>query len=247
MKNLTRIFSVVLDLWITMALLAAREFYTDATKWEDVSTSSKSLRSTDVSVMENSPLFNRVITLENPFEEDSRFGGYISGGGDLDGDGYGDLVVSADSADSHSGKVVVYYGPSFSRQEIIKQTDRVNSYFGRTCCIIPDMNGNKSDDILITQIWSGKKILDWLGWKEPPLKQQWGLTYVIDGKTHTVISIIQNEWSAAYSSMPIGDIDLDGIIDIGVTESTIVDDSKSVLMQMGNRWSIYSGKSFTKN
>ncbi|MDP6933146.1 MAG: putative metal-binding motif-containing protein, partial [Myxococcota bacterium] len=86
-------------------------------------------------------------------------GGAIAGLGDLDGDGYADLVVGAAGASSSSptshGSVVVLYGPAISGTQGLNDAGSVvrgtssNTYFGASLGAPGDVDGDGYDDLLV--------------------------------------------------------------------------------------------------
>ncbi|PSL29104.1 FG-GAP-like repeat-containing protein [Chitinophaga ginsengisoli] len=86
---------------------------------------------------------------------EGHFGEYLAGGGDVNGDGYDDVVVGAPynsgTFNNDTGKVYVYYGSSTglgTTPEIIRSS-RQGDHFGISVAIAPDIDGDGNDDILI--------------------------------------------------------------------------------------------------
>ena len=96
-------------------------------------------------------------TAANRWEPDSAslwYGWAVSGAGDLNGDGYADVVVTASQAfnSNYDGFAYVYYGSSSglgSTHDI--RLDHVQSlqYFGSSACGVGDLNGDGYDDLAI--------------------------------------------------------------------------------------------------
>ncbi|MFT5682823.1 MAG: hypothetical protein ACI8RZ_003747 [Myxococcota bacterium] len=88
----------------------------------------------------------------------SDYAGYsVSGGGDIDGDGNGDVVVGAygdDITGSAAGAAYVLYGP-FSGQmslstAVVKLVGETTfDYAGFSAALVPDVDGDGSDDVLV--------------------------------------------------------------------------------------------------
>ena len=83
------------------------------------------------------------------------FGATVADGGDINGDGYGDVLVSTDRNDAGTGNdVYIYYGssysisttPAFSEKRASPQPD---SDFGRALATTGDLNGDGFGDIVI--------------------------------------------------------------------------------------------------
>jgi hypothetical protein len=109
----------------------------------------------------------------------------VAGGGDVDGDGVDDFVVSADGAESlsggasYAGHVYVLYGvtsasaaanawPTGSTIKAIAQNSNrgriidggaSNTYLGQAVAIVGDVNGDGYDDIAIDSNGQGKMFL----------------------------------------------------------------------------------------
>ncbi len=90
-------------------------------------------------------------------DTDDFFGYAVSGAGDVDGDGYDDLLVGAygdDDDGSSSGAVYVYYGSASgvdaTREDKITASDgAADDLFGQTLSGAGDVDGDGYDDILV--------------------------------------------------------------------------------------------------
>ncbi|MCL4510226.1 MAG: FG-GAP-like repeat-containing protein [Bacteroidetes bacterium] len=140
------------------------------------------------------------------------FGGAIAGAGDVNGDGYGDILISAvfNSGGLRKGIVYLYLGgkeiattPAFSFYDKNSSQDMLGSISGAG-----DVNGDGYDDFLIGEPynWSdaiGKAYL-FLGGKTLPTEP--AVTFVSDSV----------EDFFGYSVRGIGDVNGDGFNDIAV-------------------------------
>ncbi|WP_343674633.1 FG-GAP-like repeat-containing protein [Chitinophaga sp.] len=86
---------------------------------------------------------------------DGHFGIYLAGGGDVNGDGYDDIVVGCPYVSGtfgyDVGSIYVYYGSSSgvnSTPDILQST-RSGDYFGIAVAIVKNYNGDKYADIVV--------------------------------------------------------------------------------------------------
>lgn len=94
-----------------------------------------------------------------------RFGVGVSKAGDVNGDGYADLIVGADSNPSngsHSGRAYVFYGGPLLDAVADKTLsgDRPDGYFGSTVATARDVNGDGFDDLLVGAWETGTTVAD---------------------------------------------------------------------------------------
>jgi hypothetical protein len=92
-------------------------------------------------------------------QANSSFGGgigtAIAGGGDVNGDGYSDVIIGAptfDNGESDEGKVFVYFGAQQGLSQSANWTaegDQVNGYFGSSVSFAGDVNNDGFDDVLV--------------------------------------------------------------------------------------------------
>ncbi|MBI5516557.1 MAG: FG-GAP repeat protein [Deltaproteobacteria bacterium] len=101
----------------------------------------------------------RVTTLRGPDGEGGWFGRWITGAGDLNGDGYYDVAVSEDHVGMNTGKVFVYWGGaqglSDERRLQLGGVDGPSAVFGNAVTAARDVNGDGLDDLLV-----GAQIVD---------------------------------------------------------------------------------------
>ena len=72
--------------------------------------------------------------------------------GDVDGDGYDDIIVGADSYDENQGAVFVYYGSGLGPSKTpdwIAESEQVASSFGNSVATAGDVNGDGYDDVIV--------------------------------------------------------------------------------------------------
>ncbi|MCB9765421.1 MAG: FG-GAP repeat protein [Alphaproteobacteria bacterium] len=88
---------------------------------------------------------------------DDRFGSSVSGAGDVNGDGYPDVVVGAPYDDDQgvsSGSIYVYYGSSAgfwqgAEEKLIPSDGGTSNTFGFTLSGAGDVNGDGHDDLIV--------------------------------------------------------------------------------------------------
>lgn len=91
---------------------------------------------------------DRVMTGEFIFDQ---FGGDVSDAGDLNGDGYGDIVVSSYGFNNNAGRAYVYYGGASPNvaPDLILNGEAISNVFGSSVSSAGDVNGDGFDDLLI--------------------------------------------------------------------------------------------------
>lgn len=163
-------------------------------------------------------------------QESTLLGRSMSGSGDLNGDGFDDLLVSnAASFDSFSGfpRIEIYFGASFGFNGIADQTIDSNvqgKMFGHTIDFIGDINSDGYDDMMFSEVYNGTG------------GYQVGKVWMYHGSSSGIHSVVPN-WTKVGDSanamlgrmfMGAGDVNEDGYDDIllmqqGATRSGEVD------------------------
>lgn len=75
----------------------------------------------------------------------------IADAGDVNGDGYADLMVSADAYSTNRGRVYIYYGGLNIDHlpDVILTGEAVSNYFGSSLSSAGDVNGDGYDDVIV--------------------------------------------------------------------------------------------------
>ncbi|MFA5010312.1 MAG: integrin alpha [Ignavibacteria bacterium] len=79
------------------------------------------------------------------------FGNSVSNAGDVNGDGYDDIIVGAYIYSSSTGRVYIYYGglTQHFNADIILTGEATDNYFGRCVSTAGDVNGDGYSDIIV--------------------------------------------------------------------------------------------------
>jgi hypothetical protein len=90
------------------------------------------------------------------------FGASVSGAGDVNGDGYGDIVIGAPGVDSKRGAAYVYCGGANidNSPDFIFNGSNANDLFGSSVSDAGDVNGDGLSDVVVTAMGYSKP--DWL-------------------------------------------------------------------------------------
>ncbi|MDQ3019266.1 MAG: FG-GAP-like repeat-containing protein [Bacteroidota bacterium] len=80
-----------------------------------------------------------------------RFGYSVSSAGDVNGDGYSDVIVGAHAYSSFTGRAYVYYGGSSMNQDadVTMTGDTTFNDFGRSVSTAGDVNGDGFSDVIV--------------------------------------------------------------------------------------------------
>ena len=139
----------------------------------------------------------------------SRFGMHVSNAGDVNNDGYDDVIVGAYAYSSNKGRAYLYFGGSSMNNIADKTfTGSTSSYFGSSVACAGDINSDGYDDIVIGAIkYSSNR----------------GRAYIYLGGSsmNTTIDLtLSNSYSNTYFGMNvagIGDVNYDGFDDFMVS------------------------------
>ncbi len=143
------------------------------------------------------------VILKNEFD----FGYSVSGAGDVNGDGYADVIVGYDIYNNSTGRAYIYYGgsPMDTTADVILTGETINNNFGSSVSGAGDVNKDGYDDVIIGA--SGYNILT-------------GRAYIyyggktMDNKADVILTgeATKNEFGISVSSA--GDVNGDGYSDV---------------------------------
>ncbi len=131
----------------------------------------------------------------------SMFGKSVATAGDVNGDGYGDVIVGAPNSMAE-GKVFVYYGSSAGLSSTADWTIHSQSGFGYSVSTAGDVNGDGYSDVLIGA-YTYDMVFVYLG-SPTGLSLDW----------NSPISSDQDDARFGYSVSTAGDLNGDGYADI---------------------------------
>jgi hypothetical protein len=102
-------------------------------------------------------------------QADAEFGYFVSTAGDVNGDGYSDVIVGAhqyDNGETDEGRAYVYHGSAAGLSltaDWTAESDQNNACFGRSVSTASDVNGDGYSDVIVGahrygngQLWEGR-------------------------------------------------------------------------------------------
>ncbi|NIJ53990.1 FG-GAP-like repeat-containing protein [Dyadobacter arcticus] len=147
----------------------------------------------------------------------AHFGSSVSGAGDINGDGYGDVIVGAPyygNNEEDEGAVYVFYGSALGiNSEVAKiiESNQKGAQLGFSIAGAGDVNGDSFSDIIAGAIW----------YKHNQYKEGAAFVYLGSPDGINILNTIRIESGQSYSEMGAsvsgaGDINNDGFDDIVV-------------------------------
>ena len=81
----------------------------------------------------------------------SYFGCSVSSAGDVNGDGYADIIVGAYAYNSNTGRVYIYFGGQIPHYtpDVVLNGEITNNYFGFSVSTAGDVNGDGYSDVIV--------------------------------------------------------------------------------------------------
>jgi len=147
----------------------------------------------------------------------SLFGFPVVGAGDLNGDGYGELVVGAPSysdGQADEGEVVVYFGSASgisAANKAVLQQNQPGAWFGYSLAAAGDVNGDGRADLLV-----GARLYDSNGFTNNGAAFLYLGTPTGVGATPTMMTVAVNGAQFGYPLAGLGDVNGDGFGDVAV-------------------------------
>ena len=163
-----------------------------------------------VYIFHGGPVMNTVadMILEGEAGQKGNFGLTVTAG-DIDNDGFEDILVGAMTYDHERGRVYLFWGgdPMDTKPDVIFEGEAAGDWFGRKIDAGGDVNGDGYNDILIgARFWG---------------QQKEGRAYLFLGNTQARIDTVcdyvftgEAQNNNMGSSLEIFDIDADGISDV---------------------------------
>lgn len=92
-----------------------------------------------------------IMLTEDNILGDSHFGCSVSNAGDVNGDGYEDIIVGAQHYDSPKGRAYIYFGDQSmdTIPDVILEGDGIDSHFGVSVSCAGDVDGDGYDDVIV--------------------------------------------------------------------------------------------------
>ncbi len=157
-------------------------------------------------------------TLVSPNPEiEGKFGWWVRGAGDVDNDGYPDVIVGAEEEDPgtsprDAGRAYVFSGPTGALiHTLVSPSDEYEGGFGWAVSGAGDVDGDGHADLLVGAPY-----------EDPGTSPEWaGRAYVFSGATGDTLYTLtppheENEGYFGAGVWDLGDVDGDGYPDVGV-------------------------------
>lgn len=177
-------------------------------------------------------------TAEMSSQTYSAYGMRVNGGGDIDGDGYDDVIVGAenyDNGEADEGLAQVFYGSSSGLSSTpgwSTESNQANAYYGRSASIVGDLNSDGYDDVAV-----GAHYYDDGSTNEGAVFVFYGSPMGLKDTADYVLEINKSNSMFGYSVAGAGDVNGDGFDDLLVGApyyDTITSDEGGVFLYYGS-------------
>jgi hypothetical protein len=155
-------------------------------------------------------------TLLEKNQVDSRFGAAVDCAGDINGDGYSDVIVGAyfyDNGQTDEGAVFVYYGSATginSTAVATMESNQANAVFGIALSAAGDVNGDGYSDIIVGAFWFDNGQTD----EGAAFVYHGGPNGLSAAQTRILSPVSQNQAGIGNAVAGAGDVNGDGYSDV---------------------------------
>lgn len=169
-----------------------------------------------------------VTELVGPDGADSRFGGAVAGAGDVDADGFADVIVGADGTAREAGRVFMFRGgrAGLGTAVWVEPLSDVHGRLGKSVAGIGDVNGDGYPDVAV-----GEPNAEFMG---RVLVFAGSATGVSAAPSQAIVSPGRMPGEFGGSVASAGDFDGDGFGDLAVGSPRFADDLGSVHLFLGS-------------
>jgi len=178
------------------------------------------------------------ISLVNPIQAGGNFGDSVAGAGDVNGDGFADLVIGAGSQsnpESGEGSAYVYFGSATKLVGTPDVTfdnplDHADGGFGGSVASAGDINGDGFADLIVGASWQDNPERD-----EGAAYVYWGSSTGPAAVPHLSLDNPNHAWGSQFgrSVASAGDVNGDGFADF-VVSAHFQDNGGSVYLYFGS-------------
>ena len=127
----------------------------------------------------------------------------VACGGDINGDGFADVVIGDPRFDHGRGRLLVFYGSTAglkAKPDAVLEGDALYHDFGRWICLAGDVNGDGFDDVMASSKRAGA---------DDPTTPD---VHILQGSAQGLID--KPSWQIPYGSACVGDLNGDGFDDL---------------------------------
>lgn len=152
-----------------------------------------------------------------PDQANAQFGVSVSSAGDVNGDGYSDIIVGANAFDNGTadeGAAFIYHGSPggvSTTPAAMVESNQSGSNFGFSVSSAGDVNGDEYADVIVgAATWSNGELNEGAFWV------YYGSSTGINTSSPTMVESNQSQVNLGFSVSGAGDVDNDGFSDVVV-------------------------------